>query len=246
FASCDLLSGDKPGDTKVIFRAFGDAEDDLGVIELVGNTFISAAVLNTHINTPRKFLGLDVGGLLNLPMVDNDVSKLEEYYKTFGYLNVRVSRELRYLSGGTDVVIVFHIDEGIRYRFKDSPKVTNAKSLPVEEVEHLTKIKPGTYYSQIDVERDLNAIKAYYGYRGLENEAQASPACRRDSPGVVTMNYEIEQKAPARVGQIFIVGNTRTRQNVILRQIPLYPGQILTYPDLRLAERNLQRLNIFA
>jgi outer membrane protein assembly factor BamA len=28
--------------------------------------------------------------------------------------------------------------------------------------------------------------------------------------------------------------------------VGLYPGQILTYPDLRIAERNLQRLNIFA
>ncbi len=36
-----------------------------------------------------------------------------------------------------------------------------------------------------------------------------------------------------------------TRDNVILRQIPLYPGQPLTYPDLSVAERNLTRLNIF-
>src|SRR5262249_49631797 len=33
--------------------------------------------------------------------------------------------------------------------------------------------------------------------------------------------------------------------NVILRQVPLYPGQVFTYPDLRMAERNLVRLNIF-
>jgi outer membrane protein assembly factor BamA len=47
------------------------------------------------------------------------------------------------------------------------------------------------------------------------------------------------------VGQVLVVGNERTKQNVILRQVPLYPGQVLTYPDLRAAERNLTRLNIF-
>jgi outer membrane protein assembly complex protein YaeT len=62
---------------------------------------------------------------------------------------------------------------------------------------------------------------------------------------VVTVLYQVEERQPARVGQIFIVGNTRTRQNVILRQVPLYPGQVLSYPDIRLAERNLARLNIF-
>lgn len=32
---------------------------------------------------------------------------------------------------------------------------------------------------------------------------------------------------------------------MILRQLPLFPGQLLTYPDLRQGERNLQRLGIF-
>jgi RNA polymerase sigma factor (sigma-70 family) len=50
---------------------------------------------------------------------------------------------------------------------------------------------------------------------------------------------------PARVGQIFIVGNTNVRQDVILRQLPLYPGGVLTYPQLKTAERNLERLGLF-
>jgi outer membrane protein insertion porin family len=53
------------------------------------------------------------------------------------------------------------------------------------------------------------------------------------------------EKKPARVGHIFVIGNDRTKMNVILRQVGLYPGQVLSYPDIRLAERNLARLNIF-
>jgi outer membrane protein assembly factor BamA len=49
----------------------------------------------------------------------------------------------------------------------------------------------------------------------------------------------------ARVGQIFIVGNERTMQSVITREVPLYPGQVLNYPDLKRAERNLARLKLF-
>jgi hypothetical protein len=50
---------------------------------------------------------------------------------------------------------------------------------------------------------------------------------------------------PSRVGQIFIVGNSRTLQSIILEQVELYPGQVLTYPDLKRAEKNLARLGIF-
>jgi outer membrane protein assembly factor BamA len=53
------------------------------------------------------------------------------------------------------------------------------------------------------------------------------------------------EKKPARVGHIYVIGNDRTRMNVILRQVGLFPGQLLSYPDIRLAERNLARLNIF-
>jgi hypothetical protein len=52
-----------------------------------------------------------------------------------------------------------------------------------------------------------------------------------------------EEKRPARVGQIIVVGNTRTEQSVILEQLQLYPGQVLTPAELRAAERRLERLN---
>ncbi len=53
------------------------------------------------------------------------------------------------------------------------------------------------------------------------------------------------KKAAARVGQIIIVGNEITRQDVILREVPLYPGQVLSLPELRAAERKLRRLGLF-
>jgi outer membrane protein assembly factor BamA len=52
-----------------------------------------------------------------------------------------------------------------------------------------------------------------------------------------------------RVGEILIEGNQWTKEYVIRRQLALagvLPGQILQTPDLRLAERDLARLGIFA
>ena len=47
------------------------------------------------------------------------------------------------------------------------------------------------------------------------------------------------------MGQVLIVGNTRTPDTVILKAVPLFPGQVLSYADLRAAERKLARLNRF-
>jgi RNA polymerase sigma factor (sigma-70 family) len=43
----------------------------------------------------------------------------------------------------------------------------------------------------------------------------------------------------AKVGRIIIVGNTKTETSVILKMIPLSPGDVLDYQALRTAEKNL-------
>jgi hypothetical protein len=49
-------------------------------------------------------------------------------------------------------------------------------------------------------------------------------------PEAPSLEHNVTERQPARVGQIIIIGNTVTRQNVILDQLPLYPGQLLTHP----------------
>jgi outer membrane protein assembly factor BamA len=71
--------------------------------------------------------------------------------------------------------------------------------------------------------------------------APAVSQCETQTEGA----YEIVEKPPAKVGQIIIKGNERTQDNVILKAIWLKPGQPLLYPEVKLAERNLERLGIF-
>ncbi|HEY7427890.1 MAG TPA: POTRA domain-containing protein [Gemmataceae bacterium] len=51
-----------------------------------------------------------------------------------------------------------------------------------------------------------------------------------------------EEKPLARVGQVFIIGNKKIADAAILEQVPLFPGQILSYPDVAAAEKRLSRL----
>jgi len=51
-----------------------------------------------------------------------------------------------------------------------------------------------------------------------------------------------EVKPPARVGQIFISGNNKVSVEAILKEVSLFPGQVLTFPDLQIAEKKLARV----
>ncbi|MSR31444.1 MAG: hypothetical protein EXR99_08065 [Gemmataceae bacterium] len=244
FASCDLLKGGEPADTEVVFNITEGPLVKVRSIQFKGQQFVSGGVLQTHIQSSKKFMGL-FGGVYNSAVSDADVVKLEEYYKSHGYLDVQISRELAWAGDGKEVDLVFHVREGLRYQVQGKPQVVGIKSMPAEQLEQLSHIRGGDFFSEIKINEDKRIMEDYVGYMGKEMRLNPVPVFSPDTPGLCRLQYEVFERPPARVGQIFVVGNERTRQNVVLRQVPLFPGQVLSYPDLRLAEKNLARLQIF-
>ncbi len=245
-SSCDLLKGGSRGDTEVIFSITAGPTIRIAAIEFTGNQFATGGQLQTHMQSSRKFLGrLNLGGTYNGAMLDHDQNELIRYYRGFGYHDVRIGRELRYLPDGHDLVVVFHVREGVRYRVGDTPHVHGSRSLTPESLEAPNKMRGNELYDQFKIDQDLARIKDHLGTQGREAQVRAVSVYSQDKPGVVQVRYEVEERPPARVGQIYTVGNDRTRDNVILRQVLLFPGQVFNYPAIRESENRLARLSIF-
>lgn len=62
---------------------------------------------------------------------------------------------------------------------------------------------------------------------------------------LATQDPKLQEQEPRYIGEVFIVGNTHTPDHYIRKVTFLYPGQKLVYPEIRLAERNLRRMNWF-
>src|SRR5262249_30760540 len=161
-------------------------------------------------NSSRPFLGL-IGGEFNPMMADADVAKLEEYYRNFGFHDVRVARELQWNPDLRNVRLVFHIHEGSRYRL-GGIDVNGSAIMDREELLHLTTQKPGEYYNDPKAQADLERMKAAYGYRGYEPVIQKAVYYPPDRPGELLVHYDFVERPQARVGEIIIVGNTVTKQ----------------------------------
>jgi RNA polymerase sigma factor (sigma-70 family) len=82
----------------------------------------------------------------------------------------------------------------------------------------------------------------------VDRENSAPPAPARPVPQPAADNTAQTPGAYsagriARVGNIIIVGNTRTEQSAILEMIPLYPGAVLDDKSLRTARKKLAAIN---
>jgi outer membrane protein assembly complex protein YaeT len=244
FANVVLEEGDKAGDERIVFNITEGPIVRVRSTNFMGQEDLAtAARLRTQIDTNRSLFGL-LGGVFQPRQIDADVVKLEDYYKANGYLNVRVARELKFSDDFRDVHITFHIQEGIRYKV-DGVSVNGNKTFASADLKGVTRLKPGDYYNEGVVAADMRNISDYVGWRGHQALVEKKWYPVPDQQGLVRVQYEVMEKPPAKVGQIFIVGNDVTQDRVIRRVLGLYPGQTLRYPELRIAERDLARLNIF-
>jgi outer membrane protein insertion porin family len=242
-ASVSLEEGFDESHSRVVFNITEGPIVRVRSTNFTGNTFQSGARLRTQIETSRALLQ-SLGGVYQPAMVDEDINKLEEYYRANGFLNVRVAREVNFSDGFQFVDLVYHIQEGLQFRVK-STTIDGAKSLPSEQLGSIVRQKNGDFYNENVVTADQRNLADFFGWRGYPVNIQKQVTSIPGEPGVVRVAFQIEEKTPVTVGKVIIVGNTVTKDSVIRRAIGIYSGQVLRFPELRLAEKALARLGIF-
>ncbi len=115
--------------------------------------------------------------------------------------------------------------------------------------EELSQDYPGTIYAERAKERMIEMEKQLLNRKDLceadrfIKERLIESKTQGDKPG--KQSAKSDAKPPARIWRIFIVGNKKISDEAILEQVRLCPGQLLSYPDLRAAEKNLSRLKGF-
>jgi outer membrane protein assembly complex protein YaeT len=238
-ASVVLVEGGNPGDRRVIFDITEGPVVKVKQTEFRGNTFVGGERLRTQLNTSRAFVG--IGGEYDPRMVESDQDKLEEYYHNLGFQDAKVRRDLEWIDDRS-VRIVFHIAEGPRYRIR-RVQVAGNKQFTEDQLLATAHTRPGNYFSKTDLQADMNTIRDTYGMHG--HPVGVVPAFYQCGPGEMDVQLEVQERPRFYVGEVQIIGNTVTRDNVIRRQLGIYPGQVLQFPALLQAEQNLTRLNIF-
>lgn len=245
WTSVHLTKGGDLRDTEVVFDISEGPVVKVGGVEFkfFGQTSgdITTGRLRTQIQTSSSILGL-IGGDFNPMLLEQDISKIADYYRNLGYLDVRVQRELIWSEDHRSVKIIFHTEEGRRYHVKKM-QIDGNKTYDETTLLGFTDLRNGDPYDKFVIQADVRRLRDYYGVRGRPVTVRES--LHQVGEAEVHLVYQVEEKGEIRAADVKIIGNTVTRDNVIRRQVNIYPGQILSFPDLMEAERNLSRLGIF-
>ena len=215
-------------------------------IRFVGNDSISRRLLRREIETEES--GFLRRGAIEPRVLDADVAALITFYRDRGYLDVRADRRVRESADGSEAIIEFLIDEGPRYTFRSLrvEHVDEAEPLfDVEQLEGLMTIRPGDIYGAGAIRSSVEAIADAYGSLGHVDVSVAPSPLRDPERPQVDLLLRIDPGPRYKTGEVIIVGNDITKQNVIRRHVEVLPGQTLSSVGIERSERRIERLRLF-
>jgi outer membrane protein insertion porin family len=215
-------------------------------VEFVGNRMLEAEDLQKKMsNKPRGFLrSIFGGGHFNREKYSDDLKAITDYYRKKGYLDaVIVSDTIITAEDKSNVTIRIEVNEGSRYHFGTSSFVGDS-ILPEHVLRHTLKYSEGDVYNQEKFDKSEEEIYNAYMEEGHLYVRVVEDTKTVDS--TVNLTYEISEGVPAHVNRIDIIGNSKTKDKVIRRELVLYPGQTFRRSLLQRSMRNVMLLNYFS
>lgn len=214
-------------------------------IRFEGNSAFDGKRLKKIMKTSEKgfFSWLTSSGDLNRENLDQDISKISDFYQNNGYIRAKVGDPVIEYKD-IWIYITIKIEEGSRFKVG---KVDIKGDLIFPKKQLLKELKVGNeaFYNQQVVRNDLLRLTEMYSNEGYAN-AQVFPKIDEDSKNlIVNITYTIDKYKQVYFERINISGNTITRDKVIRRQLKSTEGELFSGKDLKFGIQNLYRLEYF-
>ena len=226
----EIMEGTKDDDRKVVFLIHEDQKQRIWKVEFEGNTFASDARLKNFVESKPGILKV-IGGLAKRNEIDQDVKRLDVYYKRFGFFNVRIGREISESNDGRWLTLRFIIDEGPRYKVRNVAFVGN-QAFASDDLNRMVELKPVDEMPDFNVAKmneDVVALRDLYGSQGFVHAQVDAEPRFLEEPGMLDLVYKISEGKQFRVGRIniHIDGDYGiTKREVVMNQLSIRPGQL--------------------
>jgi outer membrane protein insertion porin family len=232
------------GTARVIYTVNEGVKGAVGRIHFEGNEHFSDRILRKQMKTRGKTMiaFIDKSGRLDEVQLQQDLDSVKEFYQNRGYVDVEVQEVGRERKKGP-LLITIGIKEGTLYHV-NKLSFTGYKQTSEEKIRKVIKMKEGTVYSPKQLHDDAKAVADAYGsggYVDLVVLPQGTPA----GAGLIDVHYKIEEGNRSFVERINIIGNTRTKDKVIRREVLISPGDVFNTMRVETTKKRLENLGYF-
>ncbi|MGE0737477.1 MAG: outer membrane protein assembly factor BamA, partial [Alphaproteobacteria bacterium] len=178
--------------------------------------------------------------------LEYDREQLRQHYNNRGYADFRVVSAVAELTPDQrDFFITFTIEEGVRYEFGEIRVQTELNRLSEELLLAAVPIRRGAEFRGDMIEDSIDAMSYVAGTVGYAN-VDIVPNVERDRENrVVNITFEVNEGPRVFIERIDIVGNTRTLDEVIRREMRVNEGDAFNRVLLDRSRQRVQSLGYF-
>ncbi len=192
-----------------------------------------------HVFTPSKYVP---------KKFEEDKEKMIAFYNKKGYRDAQILSDSVIKDSENTVKIVFHIEEGKQYHYRNIYWEGNY-IYPDSVLSEVLGVKKGDVYNTEDLEKRMNGkpqedVSSLYmdnGYLFYQAEP-VETAVEGDS---IDITFRISEGKQATINKVIVNGNTKTSDHVVMREIRTLPGQKFNKSAIIRTVRELSTIGYF-
>jgi len=204
-------------------------------------SFKSKELLKLMKNKPRKWF---MFGTFKEDEFDQDLERIYFQYQKEGFLDVKVAPEFAYDDKTHDMIVKVLIEEGQKY-ITGAVKFKGNQLFPESELWQELEMLPGLTYSQYYIAQDVEKLRSFYNERGYMDARVIPDIQLNKESGKVEVLYEILEGDLYFVDKVVVRGNSKTRDQVIRRELRIRPGDRFDGEKIKKSKERLDNLNYF-
>ncbi|HYG70507.1 MAG TPA: outer membrane protein assembly factor BamA [Anaeromyxobacteraceae bacterium] len=231
----------------VVFRVDENAKVEVKQVKFLGAEKVPVDQITPFMQTREGgLLGfLTRGGTYKDDAFQHDLEVVQAVYLDKGYLNVKVGKPAISLTPDRRYLyITIPVEEGERFKIGE---ISFSGTLLDQDakLKGLVKTKTGDWFSRSKVGADLFAVTDVFKDLGYAY-AQVTPLTNpNDEARTVDLSFQVNPGVPVRFERIEIVGNSKTRDKVIRRELRIYEGEKFSGTAIRTSKNRVNALGFF-
>lgn len=217
-------------------------------IRFVGNTVYDEGDLRDEmqLGTPNWFSWYTKRDQYSREKLQADLDAIRALYNNNGYLDFRIdSTQVSVSPDKSSIYVTINVSEGKKYKIKDIRLTGDMLGLE-PEFESLIDIKPGSVYNASEVnELSKKFIDKLSTLGYAFARATPEPLTEGANSDEVSLVYTIDPGRRVYVRKVNITGNTRTRDEVIRREVRQYESSWFDSDKVAVSRDRIDRLGFF-
>jgi outer membrane protein insertion porin family len=217
-------------------------------INIIGNQAVSEKeILGLFtLRTPGIFTWFSKNDQYSKQKLSADLENLRSYYLNRGYLEFNIdSTNVSITPDKQDIYITANVTEGPVYTISDV-KLAGDLKVPEEELKKLISIKAGDVFSRekfTETSKRLSDRLADEGY----SFANVNPTPELDKDKrTAAFTFNVDPGKRVYVRRVNITGNSRTRDEVIRRELRQMEGGVFSSEKIKRSKERVDRLGFFS